>query len=149
MATSIPLSVTPYKRKWTPSVGSDREPVHMRQRYVVPWSSHAASRAFPIFAAAAPLAPAESMLPGSFFAVNSVEPGTECTQGKLNISRPQGWATRGVQNCAGRKGAFRRPRGDCVMAVAEFLMVDPKVLILIGAFLVALAAFGLSNRFGR
>jgi hypothetical protein len=35
------------------------------------------------------------------------------------------------------------------MAVAEFLMVDPKVLILIGAFLVALAAFGLSNRFGR
>jgi multisubunit Na+/H+ antiporter MnhG subunit len=35
------------------------------------------------------------------------------------------------------------------MAVAELLMVDPKVLILIGAFLVALAAFGLSNRFGR
>jgi len=35
------------------------------------------------------------------------------------------------------------------MAVAEFLMVDPKVLILIGAFLVALAAVGLSNRFGR
>jgi hypothetical protein len=35
------------------------------------------------------------------------------------------------------------------MAVAEFLMVDPKVLILIGGFLVALAAFGLSNRFGR
>jgi hypothetical protein len=35
------------------------------------------------------------------------------------------------------------------MAVAEFLLVDPKVLILIGAFLVALAAFGLSNRVGR
>jgi hypothetical protein len=35
------------------------------------------------------------------------------------------------------------------MAVAEFLLVDPKVVILIGAFLVALAAFGLSNRVGR
>jgi len=35
------------------------------------------------------------------------------------------------------------------MGVAEFLMVDPKVLILIGAFLIALAAFGVSNRFRR
>jgi hypothetical protein len=35
------------------------------------------------------------------------------------------------------------------MAVAEFLLVDPKVVILIGAFVVALAAFGLSNRVGR
>jgi hypothetical protein len=50
---------------------------------------------------------------------------------------------------AGRKGSFRRPKGDCEMGLAEFLMVDPKVLILIGAFLVALAAFGVSNRIGR
>jgi hypothetical protein len=35
------------------------------------------------------------------------------------------------------------------MGLAKFLMVDPKVLILIGAFLVALAAFGVSNRIGR
>jgi hypothetical protein len=35
------------------------------------------------------------------------------------------------------------------MGLAEFMMVDPKVLILIGAFLVALAAFGVSNRIGR
>jgi hypothetical protein len=35
------------------------------------------------------------------------------------------------------------------MGVAEFLMVDPKVLVLIGGFLVALAALGVSNRFRR
>jgi hypothetical protein len=35
------------------------------------------------------------------------------------------------------------------MVLAEFLMVDPKVLVLIGMFLLALAAFGVSNRFGR
>ena len=35
------------------------------------------------------------------------------------------------------------------MGFAELVMVDPKVLILIGAFLVALAAFGVSNRIGR
>jgi hypothetical protein len=35
------------------------------------------------------------------------------------------------------------------MGVADFLMVDPKVIILIGAFLIALAAFGVSNRFRR
>ena len=49
----------------------------------------------------------------------------------------------------GRKGVASATKGDCVMPLAEFLMVDPKVLILIGAFLVALAAGGVSNRFGR
>jgi hypothetical protein len=60
---------------------------------------------------------------------------------------PQGWALRGVQNLRGPEGIVSTTRGDCV--IAEFLMVDPKVLILIGAFLVALAAFGVSNRSGR
>jgi hypothetical protein len=36
-----------------------------------------------------------------------------------------------------------------VTALPEFLMIEPKVIILIGAFLLALAAFGVSNRFGR
>jgi hypothetical protein len=49
----------------------------------------------------------------------------------------------------GPQGIVSTTRGDCVMGLAEFLMVDPKVLILIGAFLVALAAFGVSNRSGR
>jgi hypothetical protein len=62
---------------------------------------------------------------------------------------PQGWALRGVQNLRGPQGIVSTTKGDCVMGLAEFLMVDPKVLILIGAFLVALAAFGVSNRIGR
>jgi len=49
----------------------------------------------------------------------------------------------------GPQGIVSTTKGDRVMEVAEFLMVDPKVLILIGAFLVALAAFGVSNRIGR
>lgn len=35
------------------------------------------------------------------------------------------------------------------MALAEFLMLDPKVLLLISAFLLAVAAFGVTNRLGR
>ena len=112
---------------------------------------YAASRPFPIFSAAAPLAPADPMLPGSFFVCHRCleDLGPIAVRGKEISRLPQGWAARGVQNGAGRKGSFRRPKGDRVMGLAEFLMVDPKVLILIGAFLVALAAFGVSNRIGR
>jgi hypothetical protein len=111
---------------------------------------YAASRPFPIFSAAAPLAPADPMLPGSLFACDRIEdPEPSVVRGNERYRLPQGRAARGVQNCAGRKGSFRRPKGDCVMGLAEFLMVDPKVLILISAFLVALAAFGVSNRIGR
>ena len=76
-------------------------------------------------------------------------PGPRVVRGNEISRPPQGWTARGVQNCAGCKGSFRRPKGDCEMGLAAFLMVDPKVLILIGAFLVAFAAFGVSNRIGR
>jgi len=36
-----------------------------------------------------------------------------------------------------------------VTAFNELLTADPKVVILIGAFLAALVVFGVANRFGR
>jgi len=67
---------------------------------------HAASRPFPIFSAAAPLAPADPMLPGSFFACRRCleDLGAIAARGHEISRLPQGRADRGVQNCAGRKG---------------------------------------------
>ena len=111
---------------------------------------YAASRPFPIFSAAAPLAPADPMLPGSLFACDRIEdPDPAWSAETKNIGHRRD-GPRGVFKTArAARGSFRRPKGDCVMGLAEFLMVDPKVLVLIGAFLVALAAFGVSNRIGR
>jgi hypothetical protein len=112
---------------------------------------HAASRPFPIFSAAAPLAPADPMLPGLFFCLPPPPrgPRTDCGPRKRYISATAGMGRSGCSTLRGPQGIVSTTKGDRVMEVAEFLMVDPKVLILIGAFLVALAAFGVSNRIGR
>ena len=60
---------------------------------------HAASRPFPIFSAAAPLAPADPMLPGSLFCLRPYRgPGPQRGPRKRNIS-----ATAGMDRAGGSK----------------------------------------------
>ena len=67
---------------------------------------HAASRAFPIFAAAAPLAPAESMLPGSLFADNGVKSlGPSVPLRKLSLRASAGMDQAGCSKLRGPQGS--------------------------------------------
>jgi len=66
---------------------------------------HAASRPFPIFSAAAPLAPADPMLPGSLFCLQPYRgPGPQRGPRKRNISASAGMGRAGGSKLRGPQG---------------------------------------------
>jgi hypothetical protein len=99
--------LTPYQRKWTTrSVGRSVNQFTCASDGSCHGASHAASRAFPIFAAAAPLTPAGSMLPGSLFANAGIKNRrTERTQGKLNSPATAGMGPAGCSKLRGPRGS--------------------------------------------
>jgi hypothetical protein len=76
---------------------------------------HAASRPFPIFSAAAPLAPADPMLPGLFFCLPPPPrgPRTDCGPRKRYISATAGMGRSGCSTLRGPQGGrFDDQRGS-------------------------------------